>query len=189
MPHALLKSPDNGLNWFLLTVWSGRYYNEALPVGVLPDGRILGTSSSVALQNERGEPYLLDYVSHDHARSWEGPHLTPLHFPPGMLTPELDLRPGRTLAPVALEGNVLALEGNRLVRIADPKFREDQYSRVCLLESLDEGRTWSYVATIADQSDAPRHFNESALVETDNGWLVTHCGIRSAAVVSLAQRW
>ena len=89
-----------------------------------------------------------------------------------MLTPELDLRPGRTLAPVALEGNVLALEGNRLVRIADPKFREDQYSRVCLLESLDEGRTWSYVATIADQSDAPRHFNESALVETDNGWLL-----------------
>jgi len=172
MAHALLKSPDNGLNWFLLNVWQGKFYNEALPIGVLPDGRILGTAHSTALQNEQGAPYLLDYVSRDHARSWDGPRVTPIHFPDGLLKPDVNLHPGRTLAPVSFEGNALALADNRLVRIADPMFKDDRFSRVCLMESLDEGKSWTYVATIADQYDAPRHFNESALVEVEAGHLL-----------------
>ena len=40
------------------------------------------------------------------------------------------------------------------------------------MESLDEGKSWTYVETIADQSDAPRNFNESALVEVEEGHLL-----------------
>ena len=174
VPHALLKSIDNGANWFPLKVVSGGLYDEAFPICVLPDGRVYGMNCGTvgALADEDGNPFVLSYLSSDSARSWDGPTIVPLRFPPEIRLPEPTAEPGRSRLSFQFEGNILAQAGGALIRIADGKFVGDQSSRVFLMRSTDEGRSWEYVSTIADPQDDGRHFNESALVEVSDGELL-----------------
>ena len=164
MPHAFLKSVDDGANWSLLNVWQGRLYNEAFATGVLADGTLLGASMHALSMNLSGEPYLFEYRSHDSARSWEGPREVPFIFPPDVVQPADSPLPGRLLPAAAIQGNIVQLPNGDLLRIVDAKFKGDQFSRVCLFKSTDDGSSWRYVSTIADPNDIPRNFNESYLL-------------------------
>lgn len=167
IPHAFLKSLDDGFNWVCQTIVSGRLYGEAFPYGQLADGRLLGMLGGAAglFLDEHGVPYTFEYTSDDGMRSWDGPRRTAITFPPSITLGNPVIAPGRTLAPFAFEGNLVTRHDGTLLRIADGKFAGDAYTRVGIMASTDDGASWSYLATIADPTVEPRDFNESALLE------------------------
>ncbi len=178
-PHAFLKSLDNGFNWVCQTIVSGRLYGEAFPYGQLADGRLLGTLGGCAgmFLDENGKPYALEYTSADSMRTWDGPRQTPIRFPAPIKLGNPTIAPGRTLASIFFEGNLVIRRDGTLLRIADGMFAEDHYSRVGIMQSVDEGRSWTWLTTIADATTAPLHFNESALLEVGENELI--CVMRS----------
>jgi len=179
MPHALLKSLDNGHNWACQTIVTGRLYGEAFPYGMLADGRMLGIlgGASGILLDENGTPYSLEYVSTDGARTWEGPHKTPIVFPQEQELGKAVVAPGRTLVPFAFEGNLIERRNGTLLRVVDGKLAGDSHTRIGIMQSTDGARSWSYLSTVTDQSTAPLDFNESALLEVSDGELI--CVMRS----------
>ena len=174
IPHAFLKSLDNGHNWVCQTTVSGRLYGEAFPYGVLRDGRLLGLLGGAAglFVDEDGRPYSLEYTSTDGARTWDGPRVTRIEFPPECELGAPVIAPGRTLAPFSFEGNLVEQADGTLLRIADGKFAGDTYSRVGIVRSMDEGASWHYLSTVADPCANPRNFNESTLREVAPGELI-----------------
>jgi hypothetical protein len=167
IPHAFLKSLDNGHNWVCQTIVSGRLYDEAFPYGMLADGRMLGIlgGASGMFLDEDGTSYSLEYTSADGGRTWDGPRKTPIRFRPPIKLGDPVIAPGRTLAPFAFEGNLVTRRDGALLRIADGKFAGDKHSRVGIVQSADGGQSWSWLSTVADAATAPLDFSESALLE------------------------
>ena len=174
IPHAFLKSLDNGHNWVCQGIVSGRLYGEAFPYGILNDGRLLGMFGGAGgmFVDEDGRPYTLEYTSTDGARTWDGPRVTPIRFPPECELGAPSIAPGRTTGPCSFEGNVVEQADDTLLRIADGKLAGDTHSRVVILRSTDEAASWTYLSTVADPLQNPRDFDESALLEVVPGELI-----------------
>lgn len=174
---ALLKSTDDGANWFLLKHYRGEMH-EAWPEYQLPDGTLVGRSSPLVLKYS-GEAYHLSNRSRDGARTWEGPTEATLVFPPGTLfsleqlhNPWHDPPAGWRLANFAFEGNVIQLANGDLLRAMDGKMPGDTLWRLCLIRSTDGGASWRYLSTIGDPNIEPWNYTESALICLPDGTLL-----------------
>jgi hypothetical protein len=171
-PHAVLKSFDDGANWFLLRRccgW-GALLEGTMPNAELDDGTLLADICLIFMKHS-GEGYIIGWRSGDGGISWEGgPREIPLSFPPDLiLQPNDRPTPGRAMAKGSLEGNVVQLANGDLLRIANFALSDDEMHRVCLLKSTDRGASWSYMSTVADPTTESRNFNESALLRLPDG--------------------
>ena len=172
-PHALLKSMDDGANWFLLRRCGGGLLDGTLPTSELDDGTLLADYYLVFTKRS-GQPYIQEWRSQDGGMSWDGgPKQLPINLPPDLILQPSDRpTPGRMGVLGGLSGDLVQLAHGELLRAASLRFRGDEMSRVCLLKSSDRGATWSYVTTVADPITETRNFDESALLRLSDGNLL-----------------
>ena len=168
-PQALLKSIDQGANWFRVNVVRGGLY-EAYPSWQLPDGTLLGMSN--ALMNYSGEAYFLEWRSRDGAKTWDGPRQVPVRVPEGAIVPYDE--PGHRYAGLGVGGGgLLQMPNGDLLVMVDGKFRGDKGTRLCLFKYTEATGCWSYVSTIGDSNVEGVTLNESDLLRLPDGSLLT----------------
>ena len=180
----LLKSVDGGDNWFLVKL---KPRTDPLFVFQLEDDTILSRLEPI-FRRPTGEVYAHSWRSHDGVITSEGPIETPIRFPEGVIPKEAEdpnyptMEKHRVRIGPGSFPTYIQLENGDLITRCVAQFQEDEGDtkyRIIFLKSDDEGKSWSYVSTIANPPEQTPGFYEPSFALLPDGELL--CMMRTVS--------